>query len=172
MRLLLAAAEPAIWGAVTWTDTSIVLLALVCAVFGFRSGFIWQVIRIGSMILAFWLATRYHGMVAQRVVSPLSEDTVNLLAFLAVFFAVLLVAYVLMFLARGPIDAIRPETIDHVLGFIFGFAKGLLICGILAMLVLRYVPADSAVHRQLSASKLACMTAWCVQRLSMLMTSM
>jgi len=170
MEIAIGAAEGSLWGLVTWVDACIILIALISAVVGFWSGFVWQVIRIGALLVAFWIAAHLHESASGPLTALTTKNMANMIAFAIVFLVVLLGLHLAMFLARGPINAIRPEMVDHVLGVMVGFIKGLLICGILALLILKYCPKSSDLRRHIHAAPVAQAMAWCARGLSVLMT--
>ena len=173
MEFIIASHE-SLWEAVSGLDAAIILIAILSAVFGFWAGFVWQVMRIGAVLVAFWVAAKLNEPLADSLSGTMSEtmseNGLKLIAFAALFLGVLLAAHIIMFVARGPINAIRPEFTDHVLGAGIGFLKGLLICGVLSFLLLRYTPKSSELRRLTYNSPLAQWTGWCARGLSNLMT--
>ncbi len=149
---------------VTLADGVVLGIVLVSAGLGFFSGFVWQILRIVGLVVAFWLAARFHSVVAGWF-SPQLTSHALAIAFACLFLGVVLAAYVLMLIIRKPVDAMKPEFVDRVLGALFGVVKGLLVCGIVALVLFQYGARQSSVRRQVSASPSARFTAECVRSL-------
>jgi membrane protein required for colicin V production len=169
VETVLNAAEGGVLSYLTWLDAAVILVALVTAVVGFWSGFVWQIIRIASVLAAFWIAAQFSAPLEARICNVLPAETCGIAAFAAILVGVLLAAYLLAHLLRGPIEAIRPEMMDHFLGFLFGLAKGLLLCGILALMIMRYTDPNSRAHEMVASAPLARGLAWCARALWALM---
>jgi len=153
------------WLSVRWVDVAIVFTLLLTTVLGYRSGFIWQAIRIASVVAAFWVAARFHPLVAIRLARDMSESARLGVSFVGLFVGSLLVAYLTMFLVREPIDALEPETGDRVLGALIGMAKGLLLCGIAALAVLQFGDELGDVRRAVRESPSARIVVECARAL-------
>ena len=146
-------------------DVVILVALTLCAAIGFWSGFLWQVIRIASVIVAFWVAAHYHPVAAAWLGERLREPARNTVAYVAVFSAVLLLCYLASFFARAIIDKLKPGLADRVLGAVLGLVKGVLVCGILVLGVLAYGGEDGKLHSELDGSFVATATATCASTL-------
>lgn len=153
---LLALDLPSVsWETATFVDAAVILVALLSAGLGFWTGFVWQIIRLFTWIAAIWLAGLYNVMVAGWLGEMLTPEIRAFLGFLAVFLVVLVIGHLIGHLARSIIEALNVTFTDRILGAILGGAKGLLLCGALAVAILTYLPADSPVHEVTGASQLA-----------------
>ena len=146
----------------TWADVVVVEVLLVCAVVGYWTGFIWQVIRIVSVVAAFWIAAHFHTAVAGWLGGWMNESTRMTISYVGVFLVALLATYVLMFFIRRPINALKPGKPDRALGAVLGTAKGLLLCGIIALGVLRFADEAGGPYRVVDGSTSARVLARCV----------
>jgi len=153
------AAAASFWDTVNWIDAIVVLVAAISAGLGFWSGFIWQVIRVTSWLVAFWVAGQFHHPMAQHLGSFLGEPARLVLSFSLLLLGALLVLYLLAHLGRAYVNALHVEAGDRLLGGVLGAAKALLICGILALMLVQYLPAGTALHSLVDASPLASQSA-------------
>ena len=144
-------------------DSVVIIVAVVAAGIGFCSGFVWQIIRVVSILAAFLVAARYHGELADRFADIGPEQLRPVACYVILFVGGLLATYLIAFLVRKPIKALKPELSDRLVGAGLGLIKGVLLCGILALAIMRYPDGDSALRKQLDRSRLAGFSARCVQ---------
>ncbi len=149
-------------GGLSPVDFGVILLLLVSLGIGYWTGFVWQLIRMVSLVAGIWISVVYSPVVAESLRGPLGWPLARVAAALGVFLAVLMVFYLVGFLCRKLINAIKLEKPDRIMGALFGLAKGALLIGIVAFIILRYVDADRAVHKHTARSVVATFTARCV----------
>ncbi|MDP6107086.1 MAG: CvpA family protein [Candidatus Brocadiia bacterium] len=144
-------------------DSVVVIVAVVGAVIGFCSGFVWQIIRVVSILAAFLVAARYHAGLADRFPDVGPEQLRPAACYLILFLGGLLATYLIAFLVRKPIKALEPELSDRVMGAGLGLVKGVLLCGILALAIVHFPAGDTALRRQLDRAPIARFSARCAQ---------
>lgn len=126
-----------------WLDIVLVLILAVTVVIGLIKGSVRSLLGIAAVILGLILASQAYGAAAQ-LVRPVIKSALwaNLTGFLLIFIAVQLagwgVGFLVSKLLKGPL-----HFMDHVLGGLVGFAKGVLICGV-CVLALVVFPVDRA----------------------------
>jgi len=143
-------------------DGAVAGLLLLAAVLGFVSGFVWQVLRLTGVIVSIWVTYAYYPIVAESLAPHFSEGTRLALSAVGVFVACLLVCYLLAFLFRDVVNAIRPQMFDRVLGAGFGMFKGLLLVGLGALIILQHAAPQSSLRQSVTQSRSARLTAQCV----------
>jgi len=148
-----------VFGFVSVIDIVVVLALIAGVALGFWTGFIWQVIRLFSVVASLWVAWMYHPVLADALSADLSEPTRQIGSAITVFVGMLLVCYLISYLFRDLVNALKPQLPDRVLGGVFGFFKAALLVGVIAFLVLRYSDGDSEMRRQVEASQSAGMMA-------------
>ena len=151
----LAAAESTwkLFGLVAPLDMAVLVLLLAAMAIGFWTGLVWQLICVISVVVSFCVSYLYHPIVAEYLGSQLSEPVRRIVSALGVFILALLVCYLITFLFRQFINAIKPETPDRILGAVFGLFTGVLLIGVFAFAVLQYAGQDSSVRAHVQASK-------------------
>ena len=142
-----------IFHVLTLADAVMIVVVLLGAVVGFWSGFVWQVIRLASVGVCIWVTCLYYPIVASVVGREFSEPVRMVGSATAVFAATLLVCYLLAYLFREVINALRPKLADRLLGAAFGAFKGLVIVALFGFLVLEHAGQDSAVRARVQESK-------------------
>ncbi len=143
-------------------DVLIIGACLLGMVLGFWSGFVWQIVRIVSVVASLTLAWVFHGDVARLLGSRFSEPARSIGGAVLIFVVSLVAFYILSFLFRRVLNALKLEMPDRILGALFGLAKVVLLVGGLAFAVLRYAEPRSALRRQVENSPSATVTARCV----------
>jgi len=120
-----------------WLDAILLVILAAACLFGLVKGLIRQVIGVLAIIFGVILASRNYPELSWRFHRYISSDFWrNCLSFLLIFFAVVLVGWLLGFilnkLMKGPLS-----LANHFLGAGFGLLKGVLICSVIvfAMLV-------------------------------------
>ncbi len=143
------------WQSLNWVDMLVLLVAIGGAVAGFLSGFIWQVLRIGALLVALAVAAHYHGPLAEGLAEEIPWQARLIICYMALVGGVLLLSSLALHVVRRPINALKPRAFDRLFGGVFGAAKGLLICGIVSLIVLNYTPEGTALRELVRASTLA-----------------
>ncbi|MCI0380132.1 MAG: CvpA family protein [Gemmataceae bacterium] len=116
-----------------WLDTIILVLLALGAGLGFWSGFLWQIARILSLVIAL-IATIFLHEPATRtlhdhVLRGADERIVEVAAYVALFVLVYLLLFIATRLAHTGIRATELQIFDRLLGCMFGFSKMALIIG-------------------------------------------
>ncbi|MCK4284250.1 MAG: CvpA family protein [Candidatus Brocadiae bacterium] len=163
MFVLAAAGEGwKLGGVLSPVDIGVILVLLVSFGIGYWTGFVWQVIRIVSLVASVWISVVYSPVVAESLRGPLGPPLARVAAALGVFLAALMLFYLVGFLCRKLINAIKLDRPDRIMGALFGLAKGALLIGVIAFIILRYVDEDRAVYKHTAQSVVATFTARCV----------
>jgi uncharacterized membrane protein required for colicin V production len=87
------------------------------------------------------------------------------MSYIGLFVGSLLVTYLATFLLRAPINALKPEGPDRVLGAMLGVIKGVLVCGIIALTVLQFADENAGLRRSVRWSPSARIVVECVRAL-------
>ncbi|KPK59451.1 MAG: hypothetical protein AMK73_08625 [Planctomycetes bacterium SM23_32] len=150
-------------GLFTPVDLVIAAVLLASTALGFWSGFVWQLIRLASLVLCTWVTFLYAPTVA-LMIGPWLEEPVQVLASaLAVFLSALLVCYLIAYLCRNLVNALKPQLSDRLLGAAFGLCKAVLLVGLLSFLVLEQGEEDSSLREQVAQSTAARAMSVCME---------
>jgi len=114
-----------------WLDFVFMAILLVALIIGFIKGLIREIIGLVAVVLGLILAAFYYPYASRIFELFISHETLaHFLGFLLIFFAILaiagLISHLLSKLMKGPF-----RFLNHFLGGIFGFLKGILVCGVI-----------------------------------------
>jgi membrane protein required for colicin V production len=139
-----------------WLDITLLIVLALGALLGARSGLLWQVARIVTFGVAFYVCIFYHEPVAALLGTYLTGTSpllLGVLSYVAAFCGVYLVLYSITLLLERALKASRLKTLDRVLGAGFGLLKTALLVGAVLMGVALYsTPQTDAA---MAASRLA-----------------
>jgi uncharacterized membrane protein required for colicin V production len=134
-------------------DIAVALVLVAGIAIGFWTGLIWQLVCLASVIGCLWASVAYHPVVAEFFGARTTDSTGNITTGIGTFICLLLVCYLVSFLFRGLINAIRPQLPDRALGAVFGLVVAALIVGVLSYFILRYTDEDNSVRGYVGQSK-------------------
>jgi membrane protein required for colicin V production len=120
----------------TWIDYAIVAICVASAAFGYWRGFVKEAIALVTWLLAILLAWQGAWLLEERLGDWESAPELRVwVARAIIFVAVLVLGGVLAWMLRTLIRGTGLSSTDRSLGVIFGFARGVLLVGLLAILV-------------------------------------
>ncbi|MCI0450183.1 MAG: CvpA family protein [Chlorobi bacterium] len=114
-----------------WLDIAIAVMVTLPTYFGYRKGFLRKLLPIAGIIAGFILAVKFYDTVSDLLSKFIHESpaVVNVISFLLI---IGILYGTSIWLARFMANINSGTTIvDKVLGFIFGFAQGLLVSSVL-----------------------------------------
>ena len=133
-------------------DLVILLLLIVSALLGFRSGFIQSVCSLLGLIVGIAIASWHYQHFANELAPMVhSQALANVIWFCLIAFAVMLVASVLGMLLKGLIHGVGLGWLDKLIGLLFGLLRG----AVLATLCIVVLAAFYPYRNWLSDSQLA-----------------
>ncbi|MFK8069204.1 MAG: CvpA family protein [Gammaproteobacteria bacterium] len=112
-------------------DIAIIAIVLLSAVIGIFRGFVREVLSLISWVAAFFIAFRFHGNFASYLTSIEPESLRNGVAFLGVFFVVLIAFSLFNYVISRLMNSAGLSGADRLLGVLFGIARGAVIVMIL-----------------------------------------
>ncbi|QAY96497.1 colicin V synthesis protein [Methylovirgula ligni] len=113
----------------SYLDLGVIAIVLISAALAMVRGFTREVLAIASWGAAAVAAIYFHPLVLPFVKPYISKDTVALAAAAAiVFFATLIVVSIITVKVSDAILDSKVGPLDRSLGFVFGAARGLLLC--------------------------------------------
>jgi membrane protein required for colicin V production len=125
-------------------DIIILIIVLLSALIGLSRGLLKELLSLASWFAAFILALYFAPTVADSLKGSVSDDSVRLvIGFAAIFVATLIVGGIAQWLVRKLVETTGLTGTDRFLGFLFGSARGVLVC-IIGLIALRPFAEDSA----------------------------
>ncbi|MEZ5557441.1 MAG: CvpA family protein [Pseudomonadales bacterium] len=124
-------------------DIVIAIIVLLSALIGLVRGLLREVVSLATWLAAFILALYFAPALAERLVAQISDETVRLVVgFIAVFVATLIAGALVQWLLSKLVQGTGLTGTDRFLGFLFGSARGVLVC-IIALIALRPFAEDT-----------------------------
>uniref|UniRef100_A0A7C4U9G7 CvpA family protein n=1 Tax=candidate division WOR-3 bacterium TaxID=2052148 RepID=A0A7C4U9G7_UNCW3 len=118
-----------------YIDVIVLLFSLIFLAYGFKNGFLLEIAGILGSIIAIILSYLYP---IHRFIKFKEQLPSYILSFI-IYFLVIYIIFILIshFLRKTPLG-----FIDRLLGMVFGFLKGIVICSLI-LLIISFFPVKS-----------------------------
>jgi membrane protein required for colicin V production len=117
--------------ALTFVDWLILIIVLASVVFAALKGFTRELIGMGSMVLAFMLASWFYAAAAEPFKDVVKTENLALfLGFSIVFLGTLIAGILVAWLVSTFIKLAKLQWFDRCLGALFGLVRGWMLGGI------------------------------------------
>ena len=125
----------------------IVFITIISAfsIFGLIRGFVKEIISIISIVLGLYIAIHWHEEAARYLTFLKDQNLQDILGFIIVFIGVSLLLSLLGKLVSLALENIDLGCIDHPLGFVFGFVKGVVVVCVIFLALASFLPPSSKV---------------------------
>jgi len=124
-----------------WLDIVLLVILATSIITSFRKGFSREVISLVSVVLALLLGSWFYGTAGSFLLPYLSSRSMAMFAgFFLVFLGVILLGTVVSYSVGKFIKVTGLSFFDHVLGAVFGLARGLLIAVALVLGMMAFSP--------------------------------
>jgi membrane protein required for colicin V production len=111
----------------TWFDLAFLVVVALSIAWGIWRGLVHEVLALGGWVIAFLAANLFSGPTSDWFPSAMAPELRVLLAWLVIFFGVLLIASLFGMLLRKFIKTVGLGSTDRTLGALFGLLRGLMI---------------------------------------------
>lgn len=140
------------WSYWTFLDIIFIAIILVSTIFALRKGLAREVISLVALFGGFLLAALYYPLVARWFLDVAkSEAVADLIGFVTIFVACLLIGAVAAFIVNRLIKMASLEWIDRLMGAIFGFLRGWAVASILALALIAFPVRQDTLARSMFA---------------------
>jgi membrane protein required for colicin V production len=138
-----------------WLDIIVLLIVAASVYTSFRKGLSREIIGLVSVVLALLLGIWFYGTAAAFIQPHMSSrPAANLLGFLAVFVAVVLLGHSVSYVVGKFLRVTGLSIVDHLLGAGFGVVRGALFAVALLMAIMAFRdgdrPPDMVVNSRLA----------------------
>ena len=137
-----------------WTFLDYVFggIILVSIVFALMKGLVREIISVVTLLGGFILAVFYYPVVARWFVGLTRTDSVaNLIGFLIIFFACMMIGAVAAFLVNHFVKAASLEWFDRLLGAVFGLLRGWAVASIIVLALIAFPVRENVLERSVLA---------------------
>ncbi len=122
-----------------FADLLFLLVALFFVIKGFIRGFISEFMSMAALILGLVAALMFQGQVAALLKDMVKSDTFRpLIAFFILFIGTYIVVKLLEMMLHNAIEAIRMNSLDRLLGILWGLLETSVIVLIVVFLIYRF----------------------------------
>ena len=122
-----------------FADLLFLLIALFFVIKGFFRGFVSEFMSMAALILGLIAALAFQNQVASLLKDMIKSDTFRpLVAFFLIFIGTYIIVKLLELLLHNAIEAIRMNSLDRLLGFVWGLLETSVIILIVVFLIYRF----------------------------------
>ena len=122
-----------------FADLLFLLVALFFVIKGFIRGFISEFMSMAALILGLVAALMFQGQVAALLKDMVKSDTFRpLIAFFILFIGTYIVVKLLEMMLHNAIEAIKMNSLDRLLGILWGLLETSVIVLIVVFLIYRF----------------------------------
>lgn len=119
-----------------WVDYIFFAILVLSMIFGYRRGFIREVISLIIWIIALTLPTFLGPVVAPHLSGFSANENIQIgVSFLGIFVLVFLVGLIINFAMRKTVDKTGLSGVDRFVGLIFGLFRGIAILAVVVSFV-------------------------------------
>lgn len=125
-------------------DLVIIIVVLVSALLGLARGLLREVMALATWLAALLLAVLLAPALAEQLAGQIGNASVRLgVAFVAVFVGTLIAGGLAQRLLGALVKTTGLSGTDRMLGFLFGGARGLLVCTVALMALRQFLEAGT-----------------------------
>ncbi len=129
-------------------DILLIIIVVFCVIRSWSKGFIREIFSILGIIVGVLVASRYYQLLFPYVGRYISDDAfISLLSFTLVFLGTFTIVAVLGMLVKALVRIMFVGWVDHTMGGIFGFVKGLLFVSLIIWILTTFLPKGSSLLR-------------------------
>ncbi|QIK38662.1 CvpA family protein [Caldichromatium japonicum] len=145
-----------------WIDYAILGIVCFSALVGLARGLIRELLSLGTWIAALLVAWFFHQDLAAVLSAQIAHPLLRIaVAFIVLVIAVLILGALLGALLSALIDKAGLSGLDHLLGMLFGGARGVVIVAMAIYLAaLTPAPSDPTWHESRLISKAQAIAQW------------
>lgn len=146
-------------------DVGALIIVAFNIIMGLVRGFVWQLVRLGTIVAALLLARYFAGDVAEQLgrVFSVEAPADKILAYFVILFGVFATGTLLALMLRKMLAALKLQSYDRLFGAFLGGVKGVAIVVVIVLLLSQFRGAG-ALQEALAKSESARLTEVIVER--------
>ncbi len=111
-------------------------ITLIFCLRGAIRGFIDEIFGIGTFFISLYIAFRFNSIVPQYLPDNLHPLLMKVLSFLVIFICAFLILKIIQLIIKGLFSAKILKSLDHALGFFFGFVESIFLIAVIFFVIL------------------------------------
>ena len=132
-----------------WFDILIIVIIALSVIYSFIKGLIKELFALGALIIGFIVAIRTCSLGKVILLPIIHNSNISiLLSFIFIFLLTAALVVILGILLSRLIHFVRLGWADRLIGGFFGLLKGILICGLISLLTVAFIPGGEVVIRR------------------------
>ena len=131
-----------------WVDIALLAVSGLSVLVGLWRGFVFEIVSLLGWLVAFVIANSAGPFLADFVPVASSPEVKLWIAYIVVFVVILITCTLLACMLRALVAATPLSFVDHLLGGVFGAARGVLVCVVVATLVMLSPYATSTTWKK------------------------
>ena len=131
-----------------WVDIALLAVFGLSVLVGLWRGFVFEIVSLLGWLVAFVIANSAGPFLADFVPVASSPEVKLWIAYIVVFVVILITCTLLARMLRALVAATPLSFVDHLLGGVFGAARGVLVCVVVATLVMLSPYATSTTWKK------------------------
>jgi membrane protein required for colicin V production len=135
-----------------WLDIVILVVIAAATFSGMIVGLISAALSLAGIIVGIMLAGRYYLAFSQHLGFISSEGVAQIVAFAIILVGVMLITLVLALVLRRAFSLIKLGWLDRIGGAVFGLAMGMLLCGAVLAIWVKFLGIGATVTGSALAS--------------------
>ena len=136
-----------------WIDYTIFAVLFFSTALGLASGPVLQLLRIGCLLLSFFAAIFFHGILVGILKTIFTPSTASLLSYFIVFGVAFIATYIFTDILKRIMGKWKMGFGLRLFGALLGILKGLVFCGVIIFGVLLFCAKPTC--DKVNASKIA-----------------
>jgi membrane protein required for colicin V production len=146
----------------TWIDNGIIALVVVSMIISLIRGFVKEALSLVVWLLAFIIGARFSAPLSQLFVGHIANPSVRLaVSFLILFVVTLILGGLVNFLISELVVKTGLSGTNRLLGFIFGFLRGIVVVALLILFAqLTAIPNSKAWKESMLIPKIEPVALW------------
>lgn len=121
-----------------WIDYTIFAVLFFATAFGLASGPVIQLLRIGCLLVSFFAAIFFHGILVGILKGIFTPSTASLLSYFIVFGVAFIATYIFTDILKRIMGKWKTGFGLRLFGALLGILKGLVFCGVIIFGVLLF----------------------------------
>ena len=126
-------------------DIVIITIIFAFSIYGLIRGFVKEIVSVISIVLGLYIATHWYGEAALYLTFLKDQNLQNILGFIIVFIGGSLLLSLLGKLVSLALKDINLGYINHLLGLVFGFVKGVVVVCVIFLALASFLPPSNKV---------------------------